>query len=283
MLAQVIKVQAIKASAEVCPLCEGTGWKTVRTGSDARSGVTSERRVTRCDCQLRARAQTLLEAARVPRRYEPCELTSYTTDFPGANRSLASAHLLATKFVQEYDPRDGTGLLITGGIGTGKTHLAVGIIKELILNRGISCLFYDYRELLKEIQNSYNVTVKTTELDVLRPVFETDVLLLDELGAVKPTEWVWDTVSLILNNRYNDNRATIITTNLPNLAPGKYRNNLNPSSHEAAEQSNQDKTLGDRIGEPMRSRLHQMCRIIEMRGDDFRKGARSANARFGVY
>ena len=118
-----------------------------------------------------------------------------------------------SEFAQEYDPRDGTGLLIIGKIGTGKTHLAVGIIKDLILSKGISCLFYDYRELLKEIQNSYNATVQTTELDVLRPVFETDVLVLDELGAVKPTEWVWDTVSLILNTRYNDNRTTIITTN----------------------------------------------------------------------
>ena len=89
-------------------------------------------------------------------------------------------------FAKKCDPRGDKGLLIIGKIGTGKTHLAVGIIKELILNRGISCLFYDYRELLKEIQNSYNATVQTTELDVLRPVFETDVLVLDELGAVKP-------------------------------------------------------------------------------------------------
>ncbi len=91
------------------------------------------------------------------------------------------------------------------------------MLKELIVNRGIPCIFYDYRELLKEIQNSYNPTVQTTELDVLRPVFETDVLVLDELGAVKPSEWVWDTVSLILNTRYNDNRTTIITTNFPDL------------------------------------------------------------------
>jgi len=96
---------------------------------------------------------------------------------------LGFAHLSATKFAQEYDPRDGTGLLITGTIGTGKTHLAVGIIKELT-DKGISCLFYDYRELLKEIQNSYNSTVQTTELDVLRPVFEADVLVLDELGLL---------------------------------------------------------------------------------------------------
>ena len=108
---------------------------------------------------------------------------------------------------------DSTGLLLIGSIGVGKTHLAVGIIKELVLSKGIACLFYDYRELLKQIQNSYNDSVKATELDVLRPVFETEVLVLDELGAVKPTEWVWDTVSLILNTRYNDNRTTIITTN----------------------------------------------------------------------
>ena len=200
-----------KTAAEVCPLCEGTGWKTLPRQCPARRS--KDRRVTRCDCQLRARAETLLAAARIPRRYEHCELASYTTDFPGAHPSLAFAQLSATKFAQEYDPRDGTGLLIIGKIGTGKTHLAVGITKELILNKGISCLFYDYRELLKEIQNSYNATVQTTELDVLRPVFETDVLVLDELGAVKPTEWVWDTVSLILNTRYNDNRTTIITTN----------------------------------------------------------------------
>ena len=155
----------------------------------------------------------MLAAANIPRRYEHCELASYTTDFPGANPSLAFAHLSASKFAQEYDPQDGMGLLIIGKIGTGKTHLAVGITKDLVLTKGISCLFYDYRELLKEIQNSYNAAVQTTELDVLRPVFETDVLVLDELGAVKPTEWVWDTVSLILNTRYNDNRTTIITTN----------------------------------------------------------------------
>ena len=187
----------------------------------ATASAPKDRRVTRCDCQLRARNQTLLAAARIPKRYEHCELASYTTDFPGAHPSLAFAHLSASKFAHEYDPRDGTGLLIIGKIGTGKTHLAVGITKELILNKGICCLFYDYRELLKEIQNSYNATVQTTELDVLRPVFEADVLVLDELGAVKPTEWVWDTVSLILNTRYNDNRTTIITTNFEDQPAGR--------------------------------------------------------------
>jgi DNA replication protein DnaC len=251
--------QVMKVSAEVCPLCEGTGWKSVSIGS--------ERRVTRCDCRLQARTQALLAAARVPKRYEHCELSNF--EFDGPHRALASARLAACKFVEEY-PLDNNGLLLIGGIGVGKTHLAVGIIKELILGKGIACLFYDYRELLKQIQNSYNDSVKATELDVLRPVFETEVLVLDELGAVKPTEWVWDTVSLILSTRYNDNRTTIITTNFDDKPAGAMAGPRGASREE---------TLGDRIGERMRSRLHEMCRIIKMDGEDFRQKFRSASFR----
>jgi DNA replication protein DnaC len=257
----------MKVTVDVCPLCEGTGWKSVSFGSD--------RRVTRCDCRRQARTQTLLAAARIPRRYEHCELSEF--DFDGSRRALASSRLAACKFVEEY-PLEKTGLLFTGSIGVGKTHLAVGIIKAL-LGKGIACLFYDYRELLKQIQNSYNDSVKATELDVLRPVFETEVLVLDELGAVKPTEWVWDTVSLILNTRYNDKRTTIITTNFPNLGARGLRNSLSSRSREAAEHAASEETLGDRIGDRMLSRLHEMCRIVKMEGADFRQTHRSASFR----
>jgi len=248
----------MKVAAEVCPLCEGTGWKSVSSGTD--------RRVTRCECRVQARSEALLKAARIPKRYEPCELSNF--DYEGPHRTLFPARMAACKFVEEY-PVDNTGLLLIGTIGVGKTHLAVGIIKELVLSKGIACLFYDYRELLKEIQNSYNESVKATELDVLRPVFETEVLVLDELGAVKPTEWVWDTVSLILNTRYNDNRTTIITTNFDDKPAGAIG-----GPRGAA----RDENLGDRIGERMRSRLHEMCRIIRMEGSDFRQ-IRSASFR----
>jgi DNA replication protein DnaC len=270
--------QGIKAAAAVCPLCEGTGWKTIAgstaSGGSAHDRISNDRRVTRCDCRLRARAETLLTAARIPRRYEHCELSNYDTDFPGAHSSLEEAHFIASGFAKKCDPRGDKGLLIIGKIGTGKTHLAVGIIKELIINRGLPCLFYDYRELLKEIQNSYNATVQTTELDVLRPVFETDVLVLDELGAVKPTEWVWDTVSLILNTRYNDNRTTIITTNFDDQPAAGATGSLSP-----ARAATRGETLGDRIGERMRSRLHEMCRIVTLEGTDFRQKFRNANFR----
>jgi len=253
-------------ATEICPLCSGSGWKTVPG---------AERGVTRCDCQLRARNEAMVAAARIPKRYEHCELSNFTADFPGADRSLALSHLTATRFVDEFDPREGKGLLLVGGIGTGKTHLAVGILKELIATRSASCLFCDYRELLKQIQNSYNDSVQATELQLLRPVFEAEVLVLDELGAVKPSEWVWDTVSLILNTRYNDRRTTIITTNFPDEAAAGAGSEFTPRAVAFA--ATRRETLGDRIGERMRSRLHEMCRVVEMKGPDFRTKFRSAS------
>src|SRR5437660_971435 len=248
----------MKVSAEICPQCDGTGWKSVSRDSD--------RRVTRCDCRLQARGRALLTSARIPKRYEHCELSNF--EFDGPHRLLANARMAACRFVEEY-PVENTGLLIIGSIGVGKTHLAVGIIKELVLSKSIACLFYDYRVLLKQIKNSYNTSLNGIDIDVLRPVFETEVLVLDELGAVKPTEWVWDTVSLILNTRYNDNRTTIITTNFDDKPAGAIG-----GPRGAA----RDETLGDRIGERMRSRLHEMCRIIKMEGRDFRQ-IRSASFR----
>lgn len=172
--------------------------------------------------------------------------------------------------------------MLLGPIGVGKTHLAVGVLRELIIQKNASCLFYDYRELLKEIQHSYNPSVQTTELDILRPVFDTEVLVLDELGAVRPTEWVWDTVSHILNTRYNDKRTTIITSNLADLPPGEKSlkdQPLSPAQRKAALAA-LDETLGDRIGERMRSRLHEMCRTVDMNGSDFRQKIRRAHSEY---
>ncbi|HEY1987540.1 MAG TPA: ATP-binding protein [Terracidiphilus sp.] len=212
-------------------------------------------------------------AARIPERYRHYDLGAFETAFRGADPSLGRAHLTARKFVDAY-PVDtaGKGLLFTGSIGVGKTHLAVGVLRRLVQERGVKGLFCDYRELLKNIQNSYNPQVSTTELELLKPVFAAEVLVIDDLGAQKPNEWVWDTVALILNTRYNDKQTTIITTNYPDLpAAGGALSDVERAAREH--------TLGDRIGDRMRSRLCEMCVGVEMKGEDFRQSVKKA--RFG--
>ncbi len=251
---------------EICIVCEGSGLRIVQENG---------RQVARpCECRIERRSARMLDRARIPKRYEHCSLDSYESGFRGADRTLAAAHMRARKFVDGYPVETaGTGLLLTGSIGVGKTHLAVGILQSLVTERGATGLFYDYRDLLKQVQNSYNQKVAATELEILRPVFEAEVLVLDELGAAKPTDWVWDTVAHILNTRYNDRRTTIITTNYANFGPL----GTDSAANGSARASMREETLGDRIGERMRSRLQEMCVVIEMHGEDFRQKVKRAS------
>jgi DNA replication protein DnaC len=250
--------------SQICPLCEDSGLRfTV--------GPDGERYAQACECRLRLQAGRLLKRAAIPKRYEHCTLDTFEPGFGQADQSLRWAYGIARRFVDDYPvTTEGRGLLLTGSVGVGKTHLAVGIVQALIFEKGVRAFFCDYRELLKRIQESYNPLVAFTELQVLAPVFEAEVLILDELGAQKPTDWVWDTVALILNTRYNDKRTTLITTNYPNAPAALARE---------AGKANREETLGDRIGERMRSRLAEMCVEVEMRGSDLRQSVKKA--RFG--
>jgi DNA replication protein DnaC len=253
----------------VCAICDGVG--LVRVVNAASKWVSRA-----CECQEMQREERRLAAAHIPERYRRCTLDTFDPALKGADPSLGMALLTARKFVEAY-PIDtaGKGLLFTGTIGVGKTHLAVGVLRRLVREKGVKGLFCDYRELLKKIQNSYNPQVQTTELELLKPVFAAEVLVLDDLGAQKPNEWVWDTVALILNTRYNDKQSTIITTNYPDLPAG--------AGFKADEKGNKpaknEDTLGDRIGDRMRSRLAEMCIPIEMAGEDLRRT--TERARFG--
>jgi len=223
-------------SASVCQICFGSGMEVV-SGKGARP----------CSCQKSSLHTTSFDKAKLPKRYAGCHFNSYTAADPSQVKALR----LATQFAMEY-PAVERGLLFIGPVGVGKTHLAVSILKGLY-ERGFSCLFYKFGSLLKEIQDSYNPNTKASELAVLAPVLNAEVLVLDELGASKPTDWVRDTMAHIINTRYNDKKATIFTTNY---------------SDDRA--TDREETLEDRIGVRLRSRLYEMCKAIEVRGADYR-------------
>ena len=263
-----------------CAICDGVG--LVRVMSSGGLWVSRA-----CECQKAQKESMRLATAHIPERYRHCSLDNFETGFsrqygpsafrnrhtaekPHADPVLTNALRIARSYVTEYFNDDGRkGLLISGTIGVGKTHLAVGVLSRLVQEFGVKGLFCDYRELLKNIQNSYNPQVQTTELELLKPVFAAELLILDDLGAQKPSEWHWDTVALILNTRYNDKQRTIITTNYPNKPAGGGEKN-------DAEKAARELTLGDRIGDRMLSRLAEMCTPIEMIGVDFRRRVRGA-------
>ena len=243
----------------VCSECQGTGWRQAE-----KNGVSG---VSRCDCAKQSRVEKLLEQARIPNRYAHCELDIFELRPPHTTRSLELAKVAAERFVDEYPMSPPVGLMFVGKPGVGKTHLVVGILKRLIREKAVVGLFRPFPELLKEIQNSYNPISKTSELSLLTPVLEAEVLVLDELGAQNPTSWVRDTVGYILNYRYNENKVTILTTNFPDETARDARRGISDS-------------LVDRIGDRIRSRLYEMCTSIKMDGEDFRKTVHDAKHYF---
>jgi DNA replication protein DnaC len=260
---------------EDCSMCRGTGYRMV-----ARKDGPGQMAMA-CECGMEERAEKVMERARIPKRYEHCDFESYATDLADGRtwttqheQSLKSGKLVAQSFVREY-PASEKGLLLMGPSGVGKTHLAVAALKEL-LRRGHSGLFCDYRELLKEIQASYNPASESTEMAVLEPVRTAEMLVLDDLGASKPSAWVLDIIGLVLNARYNERRMTILTTNyVDEDAQG------GPAATPAALPGGRrvvvkEDSLADRIGARMRSRLYEMCRNVDVQAPDFRREARQA-------
>jgi DNA replication protein DnaC len=260
------KRTAAPLEGAVCEHCFGTGMEVV-PGKGARP----------CRCRIQDSRRKLFEAARIPRRYSECSLDNFKTE---ANSSQNIAFRYACRLVLDYPAVD-RGLLFIGPVGVGKTHLSVAILTGLI-EKGVPCLFSEFGSLLKQIQDSYNPISQTSEMRVLAPVYQAEVLVLDELGATIPTDWVRDTMYQIINKRYNDRKLTIFTTNFldePRVEQGDdYDRQEEPGSRRRTGKLTDRRvreinppTLEERIGTRMRSRLYEMCNKVEIQGEDYRK------------
>jgi DNA replication protein DnaC len=236
-----------------CPHCDDTGWKPVED-----HGV---RRVVRCECWRERVGQSRLADANIPRRYQHCTFDNFVVYNESLERAVESARAVAVRFVTPKSrEQQGRGMLLEGPPGVGKTHLAVAILKQVITSARVRGLFYDTRDLLKLIRSTYNSTLGTTETEVLRPVMTADLLVLDDLGAEKTSEWVEETMNLIVNSRYNERRMTIFTSNYKDI----------PNDTDI-------NSLLFRIGHRMRSRLHEMCEFVALDGADYRERPENAS------
>jgi len=244
----------------VCEFCNGTGTR-IEPGKGAAI----------CDCRRTNGASRSLDAARIPPRFRECNFHNY---YP-KNDSQFFAHSFASRLVDEYPAVD-SGLLFMGPVGVGKTHLAIAVLKDLLIRKGVTSLFYESGSLLKAIQDSYNPVSQTSEMRVLAPVFQAEVLVLDELGATVPTNWVRDTLYQIINTRYNNKKLTIFTTNyLDETRVAEEGSETSAPQRRsrsfATERIQELTTLEERIGTPLRSRLFEMCKKVMIEGDDYRK------------
>ena len=245
-----------------CPQCEGSGWLL-----EAGPGGP---RARRCACFFERRAETLWRRAGVPDRYQNCIFDNYE-DHDRDGHTQRDALKIARQFVKNYPVQD-VGLLFIGPCGVGKTHLAVAILQELVRTKKASCRFYDFRELIRDIQSTFTPDSPLTESDVLEPVFNSSVLVLDELGAKRTSAWVEETVFYIINSRYNNKKLTIFTSNYPDLK--------DEEDTRSTYFKKDGETLVDRIGVRLRSRVYEMCKVVEVAGPDYRKLVKQASHRF---
>ncbi len=279
-----------------CPVCQGSGWKVVERTTKGAQALAADRSgpaagepkmvwAVPCDCTTADRAGHVLGRSRVPERYRHCDFENYETDneienvsreqLAAWNRSLAQAKLVVERFAGEFPLGNENGLLLMGPCGVGKTHLAVAALKEIIL-RGHGGLFYDYRELLKEIQDSYNAESQATEMGVLEPVLQAEILVLDDIGSSKPSLWALETVGHVLNTRYNEKRVTLLTTNFLDSDTSANGAAPAPSPRVVGMRTpTVEDSLAERVGKRIRSRLYEMCRTVEIFAPDYRKEIRN--------
>src|SRR5580658_2276221 len=236
----------------VCPECNGTGWKIVER--EEVSGA------VRCECIAAERAGRLESGAGIPPLYAYASFENFllSRDNPIGYRELTEVYLAVRSYARDFPNAKKPGLLLMGDPGTGRTHLAVAAFRA-VMAKGFEGLFFDYQNLLDRIRSGYDASSNSSDRETYRVAMDTEVILLDDLGAHRVSDWVEDTVTSIITSRCNNRKPLIATTNLIDPEAG-----YTTYERTAGGKVDYRTTLTDRIGPRARSRLFEMCRVIRM-------------------
>ncbi len=245
-------VQACRhLSQSPCPKCiNNSGFIT----SYKPNGQSSSRR---CRCQGIDHRIKAFNQAKIPARYLDAKLSSYR---PRDLTGLETANRI-NDFAWSFVPQS-KGLLIYGGYGTGKTYLAVSMVRILALLRGYNVRFVEFSHLLSALQAEFSGGDRYGKRQLDRPqkglmqhLIDADCLVIDELGEGRQSEWAKSVLEELITKRYNASGTTVITTNYD-----PRRSNLGEPDH-----------LEERVGARLYSRLQQMCDPLPLFGGDYRK------------
>lgn len=275
-----------EALSEPCPECGGRGWLVVRDGGAGTARP--------CPCRERDVVPRLIAAAGIPDRYRGCKLSAFriASASDDVRGQLLRAYTIVQRYVDEFLGESGfskVGLIFTGPPGAGKTHLAVGVLVELIERYRIRGRFVELNALINQIQATFSPLAPESTQDVLNPVFDAPFLVLDELGTQQTTPWVQDVLYLIINTRYTRRLPTLFTTNLrldvgrdgARERPGKERSlDRGPDPAPEARRAADPPLLKGRLSAMIVSRIHEMAKPVIMDAvEDFRREVYGAHLR----
>jgi DNA replication protein DnaC len=246
-------------SRPFCPGCSGSG--------QARSEVDGVITVGRCRCQMLPDRIHLFNQAYIPARYATATFVSFQ-QFPGGKVKSLSADAYRAlgdccTFVDGFRPAEvNRGMVLHGDVGRGKTHLLIGVLREIIFRHGVPVRFIEFSRLLSLLKAGYSEG--RSDGPLLQELAQIPVLAIDELGKGRLSDWELTVIDEVVSRRYNGMGCTLATTNYaPGMPSGAAPPNLSTTTTSA-------QTLGDRVGERVYSRFLQLADFVEVAGQDHR-------------
>lgn len=277
------KQEGAKAKASDCLKCEGSG-VVINPGVDGAHAVVcacSQRCplcrdshylfqkdklgreiAVMCDCEKRRIRVRLYNEAGVPAKYANAVLSDKTRD--KFNKEAFSMFRLMAR---DYK-RGQRGVVLMGAPGVGKTWLVAAFVRELVLQHGVPMLFRDFFHLLSEIRSGYSQDQPESQL--INPLVEVEVLVIDELGKGRNTPWELNILDVIISQRYNHNKTTIFTSNYTENKSSTLAERVRAKDTSQDDREIKD-TLRERIGSRINSRLKEMCDFVALDGPDRRE------------